>query len=49
LSEHGAAVHSLDEPLAFQRVEIAAHGHLRHQERLAQLGETDATSGLEFF
>ena len=47
LSENGAAVHSLDEPVAFQGIEIPAHGHLRHQEGLAQLGQADAPLELE--
>ena len=36
---HGAAVDALELAVARQRVQIAAHGHLRHAEALGQVGD----------
>ncbi len=47
LGEHGTAVHPLDEPFVFQGVEIPAYGHLRDEEGLTELGQPNATLGLE--
>ena len=47
LGEHGAAVHTLDQSVTLQCVEIPADGHLGNEEGLAQFGQPHPALGLE--